>query len=271
MTETNRWVAERLREAREQAGLTQAQLAERIHKAQTTVSFWEAAKRAPGLDDLIQIADVLKQPVYSFLPSADVAQPVPTMLRAVADRLASDDLRDAVEQLLIDAEQQGLPKPLVKVRSKFPAHAANELLEQADVDRAPIDVRHLAELCGARVLVRSFPDPLSGLVMEMKPGAIIGVNAVHHPNRQRFSIAHELGHHLLGHAERFHIDVAEGDFPGADYASERAANEFAAELLMPRRILVPAFDSGLAPWQLAQSFEVSEIAMGYRLVNLGLR
>lgn len=272
MSETNRWVAERVRQAREEAGLTQAQLADRIDKAQTTVSFWEAGKRTPSLDDLIQLSDILRKDVYYFLPpSAEQVRAVPTMLRAVADRLASTDLRDAVEDLLVEAERVGLPTLSLKVRSTRPAHVANELLEQAGIVQPWVDVKSIAERCGARVLARSFPDSLSGLLMEMNPGAVIGVNSGHVDARQRFSIAHELGHHLLKHAERFHIDVSEGDFPDADYTSERAANEFAAELLMPRRMLVAAFDADSDPARLAETFKVSQLAMGYRLVNLGLR
>jgi len=268
---TNTWVAERVREAREQAGLTQAQLAARIAKTQTAVSFWESGKRTPSLDDLILISDALKKDVYFFLPSTEMHQPVATMLRAVADRLASVKLREAVEKLLIDAEELGLPARQIEIRSRMPAHAANELLEAASIKEPPVPISALAELCGARVLERPFPDALSGLVLEMQPGAIIGVNSEHARKRRRFSMAHELGHHLLKHAERFHIDVVDGDLPGNDYASERAANQFAAELLMPRRLLVPRFDENPDPPALATRFDVSEIAMGYRLVNLGLR
>lgn len=129
----------------------------------------------------------------------------------------------------------------------------------------------MAARCGVLVLTHSFPDALSGLVIELDAGAIIGVNAQHAHVRQRFTTAHELGHHLLGHADRFHIDVTDGHQPGYDYRSERAANDFAAELLMPRRILAREFNLDDRPRILANAFEVSEIAMGYRLVNLGLR
>jgi Zn-dependent peptidase ImmA (M78 family) len=67
------------------------------------------------------------------------------------------------------------------------------------------------------------------------------------------------------------IDVTEGNLPGSDYASERAANDFAAELLMPRRLLTRFAEAQPETAWLAKRFGVSEIAMGYRLVNLGLR
>jgi hypothetical protein len=151
------------------------------------------------------------------------------------------------------------------------AHAANELIEAALIDGPPVDVHRLAAICGILVLTRKFPDVLSGLILELDHGAIVGINSRHASVRQRFSVGHELGHHLLRHADRFHIDVSDGASPDHDYASERAANEFAAELLMPRRFVARAFHENPNPSSLADLFEVSAIAMGYRLVNLGLR
>jgi Zn-dependent peptidase ImmA (M78 family) len=108
-------------------------------------------------------------------------------------------------------------------------------------------------------------------LIEQVGGAVIAVNGEHAPTRQRFTIAHELGHHLLGHTERFHLNLSDGTSPEHNYRLERAANEFAADLLMPRRLLAGAFEANSSTSALASMFEVSDIAMGYRLVNLGLR
>jgi len=129
----------------------------------------------------------------------------------------------------------------------------------------------VAARCGVLVIAKAFPDPLSGLLMEVDGGAVIGVNAAHAAVRRRFTIAHELGHHLLAHSNRFHLDVGDGGPPGQDYASERAANDFAAEILMPRRLVAAAIGEAVDTPALARAFDVSEIAMGYRLVNLGYR
>ena len=58
--------------------------------------------------------------------------------------------------------------------------------------------------------------------------------------------------------------------PGIDYRAECAANDFAADLLMSRRLVTAASESTPTTAGLATTFEVSEIAMGYHLVNLGL-
>jgi Zn-dependent peptidase ImmA (M78 family) len=49
--------------------------------------------------------------------------------------------------------------------------------------------------------------------------------------RQRFTAAHELGHHVLGHTEELDVDV----MAEQQCQEERDANRFAAELLVPRR------------------------------------
>ena len=51
---------------------------------------------------------------------------------------------------------------------------------------------------------------------------------------------------------------------------EREANRFAAELLMPEQLVAGAVDRhGPDPVALAPLFAVSDLAMGFRLVNLG--
>jgi Zn-dependent peptidase ImmA (M78 family)/DNA-binding XRE family transcriptional regulator len=271
-SETSAWISGRIREARETAGLTQAELATRLGRTQTAVSYWESGKRLPGLDDIIDLAAALGQDTFFFLPPAEPHQPVSAILRAEAARLDYGELDRAIASLLDEAEQRPIPPRRLTIRSRQPAHAANELIEAAQVRQPPVDVRQLAELCGALVLPRTLPEPLSGLILELDDeGAVIGVNSTHSTVRQRFSMAHELGHHLLRHADRFHLDVDGGVPPDYDYPSERAANEFAAELLMPRRFLAPAFDRDPNAASLAKRFDVSAMAMGYRLVNLGLR
>lgn len=205
-------------------------------------------------------------------------QPVTAVLRATAERLADAELQRAVDELLAEAEQAPPPGVQIEITATAPTNAANELLEKANVNKPPVEVQRLAELCGVLVLYRDFPDSLSGLVFAHAGTAVIGVNAQHHPNRQRFSLAHELGHYVLGHhrenrgyEERVHIDAAEGTAPGFDWRAERTANDFAAEILMPRRLISASFKASQQPAVLATEFDVSELAMGYRLVNLGLR
>jgi Zn-dependent peptidase ImmA (M78 family) len=102
----------------------------------------------------------------------------------------------------------------------------------------------------------------------------VGVNSTHSVRRKRFSVAHELGHAILGHDAAFYLELSAEDAwesPYAQYTTEREANQFDAALLMPRAWLSGDVDRGLkSPRALADRYEVSETAMGFRLVNLQL-
>lgn len=113
---------------------------------------------------------------------------------------------------------------------------------------------------------------------------VIGVNSFHAATRQRFTIAHELGHLLLHETRAMIVDTHvyrrdEVSSMGTK-KEEREANAFAAELLMPRDFVEVVFDTVLMEQpaitasqlvsRLAADFEVSEQAMGIRLGNLGI-
>ena len=87
----------------------------------------------------------------------------------------------------------------------------------------------------------------------------------------RRDLRREVGHYLLEHHDRFHIDVGDSDDPGYDWQVERLANQFAAEILMPRELVSAHYQELQDAHQLADRFHVSELAMGFRLVNLGLK
>ena len=84
-------------------------------------------------------------------------------------------------------------------------------------------------------------------------------------SRKRFTVAHELGHCLLGHGARNRRRDA---LPGVD-SQEVEANNFAAELLMPEdavKQLAPGNSLQMMAWY----FDVSTTAMYFRMKNLGL-
>jgi Zn-dependent peptidase ImmA (M78 family) len=141
---------------------------------------------------------------------------------------------------------------------------------------------------GVTVVSESADDQLSGfLLRNRKRGhAVIGVNDDHHPNRRRFTIAHELGHFLLHEGEELHIDKVgsgyeikrrDGKSSAGIDIDEMEANLFAAELLMP----VDFLNADLAKLEpvslsddekinlLASRYGVSTQALTLRLTYLG--
>ena len=161
---------------------------------------------------------------------------------------------------------------------------ARQLQREGSLAGPSVDVALVAESHGVEIEYKDFDDATSGILVRTKKGAVIGVNARHHPNRQRFTIAHELGHYFL-HADRGGVFVDESL---VQFRSERvsdeglritesAANAFAAELLMPRAQLkrdvrdqpVGRTDERAISW-LATRYGVSQQAMVIRLTTLEL-
>ncbi|GKV91765.1 ImmA/IrrE family metallo-endopeptidase [Pectobacterium carotovorum] len=102
---------------------------------------------------------------------------------------------------------------------------------------------------------------------------VIAYNAQDSHSRIRFTLAHELGHHVLGHTQhgkRFR-EYSNPDWNSGNYFEERDANSFAAELLMPREALSMMINrNGIYSIPvLASQFGVSEEAMYWRVKNLG--
>src|SRR5690606_29319938 len=72
-----RQVGQRIREAREDAGLSQQGLADKLEKRQAYISELETGKTEPDVNTLIQLSYYLGRPVEFFIPPAfrDFAEP----------------------------------------------------------------------------------------------------------------------------------------------------------------------------------------------------
>jgi Zn-dependent peptidase ImmA (M78 family) len=141
---------------------------------------------------------------------------------------------------------------------------------------------------GIHIKLDKVDDALSGFLVRDKisRGAVIGANKSHHPHRQRFTIAHELGHFLLHDGQDVHLDESRGAFRvnlrspesarGEDN-DEKEANLFAAELLMPAIFLerdlhdadLDLLGDGDFLVELAKKYKVSVQALTFRLAYLG--
>lgn len=162
-----------------------------------------------------------------------------------------------------------------------------DLLAELNVDtNFKIDVAEIARKLGADVRAVALADGLSGLLIRDAGKKIISYSVTDPEARQRFTIAHEIGH-LLMHPGRPHIaettrlvNVSKREVSRnyADAREEREANQFAAALLMPESAVIDRWDAlsnkydnaeGLAAY-LAKEYGVSLAAMKYRANNLGL-
>jgi len=155
---------------------------------------------------------------------------------------------------------------------------ASDLLEKYEMTNAFIDLEKICKELGINIHIMNI-DPLEKKHGRQISGALfiadgrkdIIVNEKDVPERQRFTIAHELGHYFLHHDSNSETDAIIS-FRGERNNLEFQADQFAAELLMPpgrlkeeyKKLSVPSISA------LAKKFNVSNAAMHYRLDTLGM-
>ena len=155
--------------------------------------------------------------------------------------------------------------------------AARKLLKDQNVTSAPVPVERIARQLGVRVQYGPLDNDLSGMAHIRDGVVIVGVNSLHAPNRQRFTLAHELGHVVLHRSileDNVHVDrvlLRDRDSSSGLYEQEIQANAFASELLMPTDLLNTVLggrqvvlDDDEEVAALAKKFRVSESAMRFR-------
>ncbi len=162
------------------------------------------------------------------------------------------------------------------------AEVAREVLADAGVAQPPVPVQEIAVAQGAELSYEPFRGGISGMLYRDDDRQVIGVNASHAVTRQRFTIAHELGHLLLHERRKLivdsHIYLRDDRSSMGTHEEEVDANAFAAELLMPEAIVrseaealieeKPAMSASQLVRHLAKTFQVSEQAMEIRLGSL---
>ena len=158
---------------------------------------------------------------------------------------------------------------LVRARWREAKTKADELTKE--YSSPPIPVIEIAESCGVDVVFANFGEKGEAVAgfCDFKHGKLY-VNRQDIIERQFFTIAHELGHWLLHreyflrHPERYPVFPR---FQNVDKtnAYEKEANHFAANLLVPERLLQPVLNAPVS--MLARIFNVSKTMMEFRVKN----
>jgi Zn-dependent peptidase ImmA (M78 family) len=160
---------------------------------------------------------------------------------------------------------------------------AERLVEQLGITKSQshVDVEAVARHLGLAVVHERLGDDISGMLVTKGGKTTICIATDQHLHRQRFSIAHEIGHHVLRHlfaGEHVHVDrviMRNAQSSEGTDIREIEANQFAASLLMPEEMvhqqiqaLKSQYVEQVVP-RLAKQFKVSEQAMAFRLSSLG--
>lgn len=159
-----------------------------------------------------------------------------------------------------------------------------EILTKFGISELPIPIKKIAKKRGVQIKPYKFEDDVSGLLLIKDRVSTIGYNPLESAVRQRFTIAHELGHYELHRKEsglfvdkKFKVHFRDPVSSSGIDNKEREANAFAAAILMPKHLLVREIresDFDLADESflknIAKKFNVSIQAMSYRIANLRL-
>lgn len=157
-------------------------------------------------------------------------------------------------------------------------------------ESVPVNVEGFIRTVGAELKKDAeLPKGISGQVVRNPEGRyVVSTAKGEHYFRQRFTMAHELGHLILHRSLLDRVggvddnvkyrSTTEGDIYNSfiDLVHERQANSFAANLLMPAEKVREKLDEfstqGRTPTlkDMYQEFQVSRSAMEWRLKNLGL-
>ncbi len=286
-------VSKRLRIAREEAGITQADAAEEIDVARTTLVAMEKGQRRIRPDELQRLARLYHTSVNTLLRRESVYVDLVPRFRKLST--STDEASDAAARLLAnlvraEVELENIlgirrtcnfppERPIMPGDVRVQAeNDATELRQWLGLGHAPVrDLISLLELdLGVRVYVRRFDSRVSGLfAYDEELGACILLNANHSRDRRTQSGAHELGHFVSTRrkAEILHTDEEENT------REERYANVFGRAFLTPARVVMQRFREitvGASHFTrrhvilLSHTFGVSREAMVRRLEELGL-
>jgi len=231
-------VGARVAVARELAGFTQRELADRIELHRSALTRVELGQRQLDALELARIADALGRPVEWFL-----TQTPSTIASHRADLSAGQDVRRLEDEL----DRTALDVELLKDVGTLPVTTASlqpgvTTLAQAEAGAVQaravlgrsggplIDLQAAVESLGLLAFSLDLgPTVIDGGYVRVDDVGIALINGTADPGRRRFNLAHELGHHLL--ADEYTTDFGLGTSPTD---REALINAFAIHLLMPR-------------------------------------
>lgn len=270
----------RLAEARKAARLSQAELAAAVRLDRTAITKVEAGERKLDALELTRISEVLKRPIEWFL----IPSPPAVLSRrkgrdfegdSQADVLLETLARDVnllVELKSLEPPETSLPRRIDSVASA--EVAARDLRKALGLGSEPVwDLQAIAEQLGLYAFSLDLQEEsLHGSYLRLDRGGVAVVNGRAQSGRRRFTLVHELGHHV------FSDDSSSEWIIGTDGDDrERLIDAFVIHFLMPREAVLPQWtvliaqgDARQAAIALGTQFGVSWTAVIGHLRNLAL-
>jgi Zn-dependent peptidase ImmA (M78 family)/DNA-binding XRE family transcriptional regulator len=275
-------IGERLKQARQSAGFSLRALAEQAEVSAMAISKYERDEMTPGSDVLLRLSKALGVRVEYFFRQVTVQlEGVEFRKRAsltkADERRILADVQDRLERW--QALDEIFP-PSEEMRFAIPASIPEKVNSGNDIEQAALAVRGAWELGhnpipelvdtleehGIRVIVTPYigEESFDGLAGRAGDMPVIAVGSQWPGDRQRFTLAHELGHLIL------HGRLADG------VDEEKACHHFAGAFLAPRDVVIESLGRKrrwIEPRELMllkQEFGLSMAAWTFRALELGV-
>lgn len=282
-------VGARIRVIRDATGMQARDLATRVDMDPTVISKIENGKRAIKAAELARIADALKVSPLALLEDNPVLSDLPVAARRAGRSIARGDAYQRLlhlSELHVVLAGAGIPTSAnlaavpdivglswLEAGTTLAAWAIDELPTEPEGDQR---LGALANAIEGRLKVDVLIEPyqndlLSGAAITHRSFPLIFVNSEFSQPRSLFTLAHELGHVLAGHADD---PITLDRELSSSTDTERMANAFAASYLMPENRIRQEIDergrrvSTLA--YITYVLGVSYESLIYRLHNLRL-
>lgn len=251
--------------ARETAGYSREEVAERLGKDAAVLASWEEGPDRPLMGQLRKLADIYKRPLSDFyLPAPPQENPIPHDFRREPGSVAMVYSPALRRQLRLAQERRELARALYEDIGEAPPPPLEEATTlAADPESVGLRIREILgvefeeqhrwgdgyvaynawrrRLEAIGVLVFQFervpPREAWGFSFVEKPLPVIGVNRTLAANGRTFTMLHEFTHILLGESSICDIDDYTARGP-EEMRTEVFCNHVAAAALMPRRLFL---------------------------------
>lgn len=283
------FVPERLTEAREEQGLTKTALAENVGITRQTISNYESGTITPSADVMSRIAASLCQPIRFFFTERNRSFHLatePSFRKLGAREATARSICKRKIERIGDA-LDFLYGYINRITPQFPVSVSDPLnMDEYDIEseaislrdslslgHGPIDkVSWAAENTGAICFDLDIPSWVDGFSFwfryddEARWQPIIVASSKANYYRNRFDIAHELGHLVL------HRDLDAAELEKNHDLVENQANRFASSFLMPNDTFpnYVCYTSLSALLPVKEQWGVSVAAIVSRLHQLGI-
>lgn len=270
-------VGGRIRLGRKAGGLSQRALAKKCGLSAMAISKYERDTIMPSSSSLLAIARALGVTAEFLLRSTEVRfspplfrcrRSLPAKQQAAVLAKAQEHVERYVEleDLLNVAPMFSVPNCAnFRIQSlESVEEVASGLRSDWDLGKGPIEnLMEVLEEHGIKVAVVDAYSAFDALVVEVpNEGPVIVVKKGEEGDRQRFTLAHELGHLIVNHGE--------------DVDAEKVANRFAGAFLVPREVAIAELGQHRSRLRLEELCELkrkygmSIAAWIYRAKDLGI-